>query len=63
VDTWGTDDEEAFGRDDRHVPEVGYPIGQNRTSAEPDIEAEVVPFLLGSVIVIEWVEVSSYQHC
>jgi hypothetical protein len=43
VDTWDTDDEEALGRDDRDVLEVGYPIGQNRTSAEPGIEAEVVP--------------------
>jgi hypothetical protein len=43
VDTWDTDDEEAHGRGYRDFPEVDYPIGQNRTSAEPGIEAAVVP--------------------
>ena len=45
--------------DNKDVLHVGYPIVQNRTSAEPGIEVEVVLSLLGSVIVIEvGVEVS-----
>jgi hypothetical protein len=43
VDAWDVYDEETFGRDDRHVLEVGIQIRRNRTSAHPNIEAEVVP--------------------
>jgi hypothetical protein len=37
------DGEVVLERDSKDVPDVGYPIAQNRTSAEPGIEAEVVP--------------------
>jgi len=40
---WDLSGGEALGRDNKDVLEVGYPIVQNRTSAEPDIEVEVVP--------------------
>ena len=53
MDVWDTDDEEALERGNRDVPEVDYPFGQNRTSAEPGIEVEVVPSLLDSEFVIE----------
>jgi hypothetical protein len=43
VDTWDMDGEVVLQRDNRDVQEVGYPIVHNRTSAEPDIEVEVVP--------------------
>jgi len=56
---WDINVGEALGRDNKDVLEVGYPIARNRTLAEPDIEVEVVPSLLGSVFVIEvGVEVS-----
>ena len=56
---WDMDVVEALERDNKDVQEVGYPIARNRTLAEPDIEVEVVPSLLGSVFVIEvGVEVS-----
>jgi hypothetical protein len=59
VDTWDKDVGEKLARGDRHVLEVKYPIGQNRTSAEPGIEVEVVPSLLDFEFVIEvGVEVS-----
>lgn len=43
MDTWDTDDGKTLETADRDVLKVGYPIDQNRTSAEPDIGVEVVP--------------------